>query len=402
MPNRITVTVVGGGIIGCAVAYELGRRGADVCVLERRDVGQGATQASAGILAPFIEADHAGPLRQLCSRSLELYSRFVSDVVADSGVVVPYERCGTLEAAMDASSLARLERAARALSETGLECRLLSAAEALIQEPHLGPSVIGALHVPSHGFVAASALTTALRGAAMRHGVSFLAPCAVTRLTSTGSGMSAETNQGPRHSDVVVLAAGSWTEGLEFGQTPSLPVRPVRGQLLQLRWPTGPRLKQVVWSTGCYVVPWPDGTTLVGATVEDVGFDEGATVTGVMSLLDAAREVLPATEHAGFEAVRVGLRPGTADDLPVIGTRRSAPRLVYATGHYRNGVLLAPVTAQLVGDLVLEVAPGPLLEGVSPDRFASAPDARAGETAAAGWAGSDPARIRVARQEKTR
>jgi glycine oxidase len=382
--NRITVTVVGGGIIGCAVAYELGRRGAEVCVLERRDVGLGATQASAGMLAPFIEADHAGPLRQLASKSLELYDRFVADVVADSGEAVPYERCGTIEAAVDASSLARLERSAGELSGSGLDCRLLSRSEALGQEPHLGPSVTGALLVPSHGFVAASALTMALRGAAMRHGVSFLSPCAVTRLTSTGSGMSAETDHGPRRSDVVVLAAGSWTGGVEVGQTVSLPVRPVRGQLLQLRWPVGSPLTHVVWSAGCYVVPWPDGTTLVGATVEEVGFDEGATVAAVSSLLQAAREVLPATARAGFEAVRVGLRPGTADDLPVIGARRSAPRLIYATGHYRNGVLLAPLTAQLVGNLVLEATPGALLDAVSPGRFDSPPHAVAGATAAAG------------------
>lgn len=384
MQNRITVTVVGGGIIGCAVAYELGRRGADVCVLERRAVGLGATQASAGMLAPFIEADHAGPLRRLAARSLELYDRFVADVVADSGATVPYERCGTIEAALDARSLARLERAARELSGTGLECRLLSRSEALGQEPHLRPSVTGALHVPSHGFVAASALTMALRGAAMRHGVSFQSPCDVTRLTSTGSEMSAETDHGPRTSDVVVLAAGSWTGGVEVGPTAPPPVRPVRGQLLQLRWPVDAPLTHVVWSTGCYVVPWPDGTILVGATVEDVGFDESATVAGVSSLLEAAREVLPVTARAGFEAVRVGLRPGTPDDLPVIGARRSAPRLIYATGHYRNGVLLAPLTAQLVGDLVLEAEQGRWLDAVSPDRFDPVPHALAGATAAAG------------------
>lgn len=379
MQNRVKVTVVGGGLIGCAVAYELGRRGLEVCVLERRAVGLGATQASAGMLAPFIEAEHAGPLRQLGSRSLELYDQFVSDVSADSGDVVPYERCGTIDAATDAASLARLEQAAGELSAAGVQCRLLSRAEALVDEPHLGPGVCGALLVPSHGYVGASALTNALGRAAARQGVSVLSPCTVIGFNSTPAGIEIETDQGPRLTDVVVIAAGSWTGDLPVGGGGALPVKPVRGQLLRLRWPAGPRLTRVVWSPGCYVVPWRDGTTLVGATVEDVGFDEHATVAGVTSLLEAAREVLPATARAGFDEVRVGLRPGTSDDLPVVGWSPAAPGLLYATGHYRNGVLLAPLTARLVAGLVLGEAPDPMLDVLAPERFDTAPRATAVE-----------------------
>jgi len=349
----------------------------EVCVLERRAVGLGATQASAGMLAPFIEAAHAGPLRQLGSRSLELYDQFMVDVAGDSGDVVPYERCGTLDTATDGVSLARLERAASELSTAGVECRLLSRAEALADEPHLGQGVCGALLVPSHGYVGASALTTSLGRAAARQGVSFLSPCTVTRLTSTRAGIEVETDQGPKLSDVVVIAAGSWTGDVAIGEERPLPVKPVRGQLLRLRWPGAQRLTRVVWSPECYVVPWRDGTTLVGATVEDVGFDERATVAGVASLLEAAREVLPATALAGFDAVRVGLRPGTSDDLPVVGWSPSVPGLLYATGHYRNGVLLAPLTARLVADLVLGAAPDPMLDALAPGRFDTAARAAA-------------------------
>jgi glycine/D-amino acid oxidase-like deaminating enzyme len=133
------------------------------------------------------------------------------------------------------------------------------------------------------------------------------------------------------------------------------------------------------------VVPWPDGTTLVGATVEDVGFDERATVAGVTGLLDAAREVLPAVTRAHFEAVRVGLRPATADDLPIVGWSHVVPKLLYATGHYRNGVLLAPLTARLVADLVLDATPDPLLDTLAPGRFETAATALTG----ASVAGSD-------------
>ncbi len=373
---------MGGGVIGCAVAYELGRRGLEVRVLERRDVGLGATQASAGMLAPFIEAEQAGPLRRLGSRSLELYDQFVADVVGDSGHSVPYDRCGTIEVATDSDSLARLERSASELSMAGVGCRLMDGSEAVVDEPHLSRQVSGALLVPSHGFVGAVPLTAALRRAAARYGVSFQSPCTVRRLAPTPEGIEVQTDSGRRLSDVVVLAAGSWNDRVGVGDDASPRVKPVRGQLVRLQWPAGPPLTKVVWSSGCYVVPWPDGTTLVGATVEDVGFDERATVAGVTGLLDAVREVLPATTRAHFEAVRVGLRPGTADDLPIVGWSHVVPKLLYATGHYRNGVLLAPLTARLVADLVLDAAPDPLLDTLAPGRFETAATALAGVSVA--------------------
>ena len=144
-----------------------------------------------------------------------------------------------------------------------------------------------------------------------------------------------------------MLAAGSWSGGIEIADTAALPVRPVRGQLLYLRWPAAP-ISRIVWGTRCYLVPWIDGTVLVGATSEEVGFDERPTVTGVRDLLEAATELIPSAWQAEFLGVRVGLRPASPDELPLIGPSTRLPGLVYATGHYRNGVLLAPLTAELV------------------------------------------------------
>src|SRR5262249_3331492 len=143
---------------------------------------------------------------------------------------------------------------------------------------------------------------------------------------------------------------------------------PVRGQLLTLGW-TGTPLRRVTWSHRCYLVPWDDGTLLVGATVEEAGFDERATVAGVRDLLDAASELVPHAWRAGFRVAPVGLRPAPADDLPVIGASSIAPNVMYATGHYRNGVLLAPLTASLVADAMLEDRVDPMLAPVSPARF---------------------------------
>lgn len=370
--ERPDVIVIGAGIIGCAVACELGRRGASVRVLESRDVGAGATWASAGILAPYTEADRPGALRTLCAESLGLWDDLVARAVADSGRDVLYERTGTLEVVTDEASMRRLERTGRALTESGVECRLLTAGEARAAEPSLGAAVAGALLVPAHGFVGVATLMEALReGGAARHGVSFLTDRPARRVqTSSDGAMVVETAAGTLTGDAVVLAAGSWSGGAA-GDDGALPVRPVRGQLLQLAW-SGRLPARVVWAPSCYVVPWPDGALLVGATVEDVGFDERATVAGVATLIEAVSGVLPEARNAGFEAVRVGLRPGTPDDLPVVGRSAAAPGLVYATGHYRNGVLLAPLTARLVADLVLDGREDPLLAAVSPDRFVAA------------------------------
>jgi len=145
-------------------------------------------------------------------------------------------------------------------------------------------------------------------------------------------------------------------------------VRPVRGQLLSLAWRGAP-LRRVTWSSRCYMVPWDDGTVLVGATVEEVGFDERATAAGVRDLLDAACDLAPSARAAGFNGARVGLRPATPDDLPAIGRSRAAANVMYATGHYRNGVLLAPLTAKLVADAMLDDRIDPLLASVDPSRF---------------------------------
>jgi glycine/D-amino acid oxidase-like deaminating enzyme len=184
-------------------------------------------------------------------------------------------------------------------------------------------------------------------------------------MCAAGNGVAVTTSAGRIESDALILAAGSWS-GRVAPVTP--PVRPVRGQLLHLHFDQRP-LSHVVWGTDCYLVPWRNGALLVGATVEDVGFDESATADGVTRLLGASSELLPTVRQARFEGVRVGLRPGTPDELPLIGAASTMPHVYYATGHYRNGVLLAPLTAKLVADLVIDGTRDPDLDLVRPDRF---------------------------------
>ena len=369
MSSSSDVIVIGAGIVGCAVARELARRGASVAILDERPVGMGATQASAGILAPYIETQAGNPLFDLTVRSLNLYDDFVADVASESGLAVTYQRTGTLNVAVDEAAMVALREAADALRRRGVAAELFDGPAARKEEPHLFEQVVGGLLIPAHGFVSAVELTRAAATAARRYGAHFVEQSRATRIARSNGRMVVSTGRGSLHGDAVVLAAGTWSGSIEIeGITCRVPVTPVRGQLLELAW-NGPPLRRVVWSPRCYLVPWGDGTLLVGATLEQAGFDERATVAGVRDLLDAACEIAPHAWTAGFNSARVGLRPGTTDDLPILGPSTKVPNLVYATGHYRNGVLLAPLTAQLVADAMLDQRFDPALAAFGPGRF---------------------------------
>jgi len=360
------VLVIGAGIIGCAVADSLASQGAAVQVIDPRGVAAGATQASGGMLTPHTEGVHAPDLEALGTRSLALYDEFVTRAAENSGRPVVYARTGSLHVAFDDAEAVELEHLAAAHRARGVASTLLPGADARQLEPELPADVARALLIPAHGFVGAAGLADALWTCAVAHGARMMA-ATVERIASVDGGLSVGTNQGTFSASLVVLAAGSWVSTIEIEGVAPLPVRPVRGQMLHLRWPA-PSVSRIVWGARCYTVPWPDGTMLVGATSEDVGFEERATVTGVRDLLDAVAELMPRAWQAGFTGVKVGLRPATPDDLPIVGRSVRLPGLVYATGHYRNGVLLAPLTAELVAKALAD-EDDPALEITAPSRF---------------------------------
>ena len=325
-----------------------------MAIVDARDVGRGATHASAGVLAPYIEAHEGGTLLDLTVRSLELYDAWIDGIRAESGIDVEYRRSGSLEVALDARTASRLlQMPARFAAREKL--LWLDAAQARRTEPALSDSALGALAVPAHGYVAATVLTEALARAAIARGASVHNDLSRQPRSIAGviSSRSAPWMAAPGGQSEWWWPAGSWTGQLEGLGSAAHDVRPVRGQLLRVIWRSTP-LRQVIWGPDCYLVPWADGTVLIGATVEDVGFDERNTVAGVRTLLVAAQNLLPGMEDATFLEARVGLRPATSDGLPIIGQSDSTDRVVYATGHYRNGILLAPLTAKLIADLVID------------------------------------------------
>jgi glycine oxidase len=363
------IVVVGAGIVGCAVAYELARRGASVDVIDMRAAGMGATQASAGVLAPYIEATEGSALLDLTTRSLDLFDDFVASVSIDSAVSIPYRRTGTLDVALDEAAMRAFRATAERLGQRGVAAEIVDRAGIHEQEPHLADAAIGGLLIPQHGYVSAPELTRALAIASRRRGAQIIEHGAVRGIARDGDGVAVETDRGSLIGDAVVLAAGSWSASIAIdGISRRMPLRPVRGQLLHLGW-QGTPLRRVTWSPHCYLVPWDDGTLLVGATAEEAGFDERTTAAGVRGLLEAACTLLPHASSAAFLGARVGLRPASSDELPILGASRILPNLMYATGHYRNGILLAPLTAKLVADAMLDGRIDPLLASVSPQRF---------------------------------
>jgi len=361
--ERADVIVVGGGIIGCAIARELARRGARVRLIAREIAG-GASHASAGMLAPYIEAHERGLLFDLTVRSLALYDDFVASAAADSSTLIDYRRCGSLEVADDDAAADLLIARARAGGEDGLAWLTRDRARQL--EPGLPETISGALLSPMHGYVAVASLIEGLAWAALHTGAEIESGHPIRAIHRAENGWTLTTDDGMAWTaEWVVMAAGSWTSQISGLPGLTRSVRPVRGQLIRLKW-RNPPLGYVLWGRDCYIVPWQDGTVLVGATVEDVGFDERTTAAGVRDLLDAACELLPGAWGATFLEARAGLRPATDDGLPIIGPVASAPGLVFATGHYRNGVLLAPLTAALIADLILEGRSDPALEFTAP------------------------------------
>jgi len=366
----VTICVLGAGIIGVSIADELARRGASVTVLDMRSPGRGASQASAGILAPYTEAHEHTPLLEFGTRSLAMFEAFVSGARERSGRAIDFARSGTLEVARDEDDESRLRASKAWLDKTAVPARWLTPSELREFEPAVNPSAGGALFNPAHGWVGVRSLMTGLVESAKLAGASFEAPVEAVDVVPRGAGVDVRAGDRRYSADAVVLAAGTWSGRVKIAGVRPIAVRPVRGQLLHLQWTAAaPPPARVVWDKSCYVVPWPDGSLLVGATAEEVGFDERVTLEGVRSLADAAAALLPAAKAGTFVAARAGLRPASPDGLPLIGPLAGAPRVCVATGHYRNGVLLAPLTAALVADWILDGRRDAALDATTPDRF---------------------------------
>jgi glycine oxidase len=356
MSNTADVVVVGGGIIGLAVAWRARQAGLGVTLLERHGTGAATSNVAAGMLAPIAEVEFGQAGRRVLElgvRSAALWSDFATELHEATRVDVGLRRTGTLVVARDEDEARELERQLAFRESLGLRTQRLLPSAARAQEPALAPTVRLALQAPDDHSVDPRQVLAALRRACVAVGVQLREHTRVAGVqldSERGRVTGVLLENGERApAGQTVLAAGAWTGQLE-GIPPDamVPVRPVKGQILRLRDPAGPGLLNgVVRFEGGYLVPRGDGRYVLGATMEERGYDLHPTAGGVYELLRDAHELIPGVEELEIEELSVGLRPSTPDNAPAIGPG-ALEGLVWATGHHRNGILLAPLTAQLV------------------------------------------------------
>lgn len=365
------VAIVGGGIIGCLTAWRLRLLGARPVVLERGSLGDEASWAGAGILSPIHPWLYPDAFSALVNASLALYPGYVQALEQAAGMPVEWRRNGLMIPCFPDDRFDHGPQASDWSSRFGWPLERLSADEARAREPALSPEISGALLWPEVGQVRNPRLLQATQLAMRAAGVELREHVEVEGLVEHHGAVTGVRLKGGDAvgADAVLLAAGSWSGGLSGAMGLSLPVRPVKGQIVLLHCEPD-AVRHIVKHDDAYFVPRLDGRVLVGASLEDAGFRRGNTVAEVGRLLDAVRRIMPALHEAEIERQWMGFRPGSPDGLPYIGPVAGRPGLWVATGHYRNGVVLAPATAELVSRWIMGQSPELAMDAFSPDRAA--------------------------------
>ncbi len=352
--STFDVAIVGGGAIGVSIAFELAAENLRVVVLDRQQPGQEASWAAAGMLSPAPDSPRDIPLVPLGRESLRLYPRFIAAVEDASGKSTSYAREGAIELFLSPRGEAERDREAAEYRRLGLAAEAISLSEAREREKSFTPDARAALWFPEEGTVEPRLLMGALLSAAQNSGVAIRSDCRVTSLICEHNRTGVVAGGEKIEAAHVVVAAGCFSGEVANGAghlARLLPTQPVRGQMLALRSASF-RLDRVLRSERGYLVPRRDGRIVAGSTKEEAGFEKRVTAGGMRKVLDAAIELCPALAVAEIVETWSGLRPGTPDDLPILGPT-DIEGLLIATGHYRNGILLTPVTAKLVREWIV-------------------------------------------------
>ena len=366
------VAIVGGGVIGCAIAWRLAQAGLKTIIIERQQPGMEASFAAGGMLAAQAESDPSSKLFPLALSSRNIYPEFVRELEQASSSEVGYRCEGTLVLSLRGEDDEALEADYASQTEAGLDAELLTDREVLDLEPSLNSSVRFALRFARDHQVDNRLLARALEQAAITSGAHLVSGTeALEVCAEEGRVRSISTSSGSMTANVAVIAAGCWSGELKL-PSPLLAnagIGPVRGQMMSFSGPAS-MLGSVVYSPRGYVIPRSSGAIIAGSTTEYAGFTKATTEAGLTSIAAAASEILPALSSFSVVERWAGLRPGTADDLPVLGEDPIVKGLFYATGHYRNGILLTPVTAQAITELILGGRTGIDISRFAVTRFA--------------------------------
>jgi glycine oxidase len=368
IPRSAEVVVIGGGVIGLTVARALVQRGLrDVHLIERSALGAESSFAAGGMLAPQTEANGRDDFFELACQSRDLYSNFAAALREETGIDVELDTTGTLYLAFTATDLDEIEKRYAWQIQAGLVVEKLTTSAARELEPCVAESVLGALRFPQDIQVENRRLLNALVNSVAKLRVGIYTDTSVESvITERGRIKGIRTSRGIVNCRNVVVAAVTWSSTIQNSNTP--PIEPVRGQMICLD--AKPQLtRHVIFSPRGYLVPRQDGRLLAGSTSENAGFTKQVTAGGISAILANAHEISPAVAHLPIVDTWSGLRPRAPDGLPVLGPCDEIDGLFYATGHYRNGILLAPVTGELIAEAVVAGHISSLLAAFSPNRF---------------------------------
>ena len=379
LPGRPTavampdVLIVGGGSIGCSIAYHLALDGVTSLILERDYLAAGASGVAAGMLAPQVEAPFDDPFFELTLAGRASHPPLAATLFEDVGLDVECRATGILRVALDEAERVELQRRQRWQTARGLRAEWLEPEQLGEREPLLkgvaGRLLAGGLWLPDEGQVRSPRLVQALAAASVKRGARISEGSWAIGFEQAGDRIvGVRTTQGTLTAGTIVLAAGVWSSDLADTIGLTLPVRPVKGQILTLRAIQQPP-RTVIWSGECYLVPRVDGQVVLGATEEDGNYDRRPTLAGVGALSGAALEFLPAAGQFVVEGIWAGLRPAAPDRYPIVGRAPDIANLILATAHYRNGILLGPLTGKWVSQLIRTDIVAPELATFGPDRF---------------------------------
>jgi glycine oxidase len=373
MAHRIDTTalIIGGGVIGLSIARELHKKGvSQITIVEKGSCGKEASWAAAGMLGPQAEADESDAFLDLCCASRDKFPKLADELLDETGIDIELDRSGTLYLAFSDEDTKHLQKRFEWQSRAGLSVERLSADDARKAEPLISPDIRDALFFPDDWQVENRKLLTALWRYAEINGIRIIENCGVNNLiVENGSVTGAETDCVKFAADKTVLATGAWTSLIKLGAVEMpIKVEPVRGQIIAFR-PEKRLFKHVIYSRDGYIVPRFDNRILAGSTTEHTSFDNSVTDDAANDLKKMAAEIAPCIAELDIADHWSGLRPFAGDPLPIIGGIAGIDDLFIATAHYRNGILLAPITANIVADEIIDNTDAANIRTFAPDRF---------------------------------
>jgi glycine oxidase len=355
LQSTTDVIIVGGGVIGCAIAYHLRKSGVDVTVLDQGEIGAEASSAAAGLLASLGSLSGPGPFADLLLASFALFPALVPELEDASGINLEYEQTGALRVVRNAKHIPNLRKRMKAWQPLGLQMHWITGDEARQREPLLAPDVSAAIYAPEESQIRAPHLVKAFSLAAANRGATLYSHREMTGVQRHNAKVTGVyTSRGETiDCNHLVIAAGAWATRCSKWLNVELPVSPQRGQILSLRQPSPP-LRHIIFGEAAYLTPKSGNTVMVGATKEEVGFDKRLTAGGIAWLLNTATRLAPVLENSPIDRMWAGLRPRTPDNQPILGPAPGWENVTLAIGHGSTGIMLSAITGKTIAELVVK------------------------------------------------